>query len=271
MRKLFLLHTFLLSCLAVTLWSSSAIAFEQYSVNGSSGNCADCHGGFRSSPYFSLADGISWGDDMHDVHRNNMLARDCNTCHSGSGFSPVFLNFSAGGTGLDQLSCSGCHARAEPAAGGQVTGAGLRQHHFNNGVTVCTDCHSDSDPMLFTTAGEDVMPPYYFTPDGAHPDKPTDSCNPNGEEDYAGSAIGLDNDGDNVYDGMDSDCQAGPIPGDLNGDQVVDMSDFTVLIATFGSCDGNAAYNADADFDLDGCITFVDYQTWYGYFLNQGT
>jgi hypothetical protein len=28
-------------------------------------------------------------------------------------------------------------------------------------------------------------------------------------------------------------------------------------------------FDAQADYDTDGCITFVDYQTWYGFYLNQ--
>ena len=267
MRKSLLFHT-LLPCLAILLWSSGAIAFEQYSTNRSSGNCADCHGGFRSSPYVSLADGVSWNDDLHDVHRYSMLSGDCSTCHQPSGRFPVLLNFSAGGQGLAQLSCIGCHGRAEPAAGGEVTAAGLRQHHYNSGVTTCTSCHSDANPIAFSTAGENLLPPYYFTPDSAHPNKPTDPCSPNGEENYAGSAIGLDNDGDNLYDGMDNDCQIQPTLGDLNGDNLVNQDDFIIFVGTFGRCDGDTAYIADADYDLDGCVTFIDYQTWYGYFTS---
>jgi len=59
------------------------------------------------------------------------------------------------------------------------------------------------------------------------------------------------------------------IPGDLDGDGDIDTTDFSLFYASFGSCTGQAAYNPEADYDEDGCITFVDYQTWYGYFLNQ--
>jgi len=88
-------------------------------------------------------------------------------------------------------------------------GAGLRQHHFRAGKTVCLGCHGDSAPANYAPAGENVPPPYYFTPDGTHPNKPTNPCNPGGiGENFAGAANGLDNDGDGLYDGNDADCQA---------------------------------------------------------------
>ena len=57
--------------------------------------------------------------------------------------------------------------------------------------------------------------------------------------------------------------------GDLNGDSKIDMSDFQAFQATFGKCESQAGYNANANFDNDTCITFVDYQAWYGLFLAQ--
>ncbi|RJX27091.1 MAG: hypothetical protein C4531_14430 [Desulfurivibrio sp.] len=56
------------------------------------------------------------------------------------------------------------------------------------------------------------------------------------------------------------------VPGDLTGDSVVDGDDYTVFIATFARCDGQAGYNGAADYDSDGCVTFVDYQIWYSYY-----
>lgn len=59
------------------------------------------------------------------------------------------------------------------------------------------------------------------------------------------------------------------VPGDLDGDGDIDTSDFSLFIASFGSCDGQSNYRSDADYDNDTCITFIDYQIWYGYFINQ--
>jgi len=59
------------------------------------------------------------------------------------------------------------------------------------------------------------------------------------------------------------------IPGDLDGDGNIDMADFMAFQATFGRCEGQPNYNPKANFDEDTCITFVDYQTWYGLFTSQ--
>jgi cysteine-rich repeat protein len=183
-------------------------AYQTYSQNGDATNCGMCHGDFRDSPYVSLSDGQNWGNDLHDIHRNTMLNGDCDTCHSGGEF-PVDLDSSDGGDGLEAISCVGCHGRNEDIGNDSSSAgraAGLRQHHSMTGTTSCVGCHSDADPANYTPVSEDVLPSYYSTPDSAHPDKPSDSCNPNGEEDYAGIAEGLDNDGDDVYDTNDPDC-----------------------------------------------------------------
>jgi hypothetical protein len=75
-----------------------------------------------------------------------------------------------------------------------------------------------------------------------------------------------DSDGDGVGDA----CQVnGPVEGDLNGDGSVDVSDFQIFLSNFGRCEGSPAYIDDADYDGDGCITFVDYQLWFGFYLNR--
>jgi hypothetical protein len=83
-------------------------------------------------------------------------------------------------------------------------------------------CHADANPANYTPVGEDVPPSYYFTPDAVHPNKPTNPCNPTGEEDFAGSGQGLDNDGDNLYDTSDPDC---PAVDDSDGDGIPDGQD----------------------------------------------
>jgi hypothetical protein len=178
--------------------------------------------------YISPTDGKRWRENytevdetepdeeigLHDIHRHIMLDKlsgsRCDTCHTRPpGFYPVSLNSSTS-TSLEPISCMGCHGRREDAGNDSISeglGAGLRQHHTNAGITDCKTCHTDADPANYTPVGEDVLPPYYFTPDPEFPNKPTDPCNQHGEEDYAGIRRGLDNDGDAKYDMSDHDCQ----------------------------------------------------------------
>lgn len=183
-----------------------ASAYDQWSIDRTSGNCATCHGDFRASGYVSKNDNVAWtgGTSLHNGHRSTMLNGDCNTCHAASQF-PTMLNSSNGGTGFSQIGCLGCHGRAEPSAGGMVTGTGLRQHHTRTGAATCggVGCHTDANPATVTAAPENVQPPYYFTPDAAHPNKPTEACNGNSSESLLAPPLGLDNDGNNIYDMAD--------------------------------------------------------------------
>ena len=121
----------LLATIAVLMiGASEARAYSTYSTDGSTGNCASCHGDFTKGSYISLSDGENWGDDLHDVHRRTMLNSDCNACHVSSGGSPTFLDRSAGGTGLAPISCVGCHGRDDDIGNDSEStgrGAGLRQ------------------------------------------------------------------------------------------------------------------------------------------------
>ena len=228
----------LIVTITVLIWASDALAYSDYS------GCSGCHGDFRASPYISLSDGANWGDDLHDVHRNDMLAGDCNTCHTAAGRSPVFLDRSSGGSGLGPISCVGCHGRDEDMGNDSESlgrGAGLRQYHTRAGEADCTDCHSDALLANYTPVGEDVLPNYYANPGTNHPTMPTDSCNPFGSEGFfAGTLLGLDNDGDGIYDTADPDC--GPVDDDTDGDGIADVDE----VNTYGT-DPN-----DADTDSDG-------------------
>jgi len=220
MKKLF----FLLTVLLPAVMAAKVLAYSQYSQNRDATYCAACHGGFRASPYTSLVDGQNWGDDLHNIHRNVMLGGDCNACHAGTSRFPVLLGSSSGGAGLSQLSCVGCHGRAEDNASPLATyGAGLRQHHYRvdptkcPDCTICANCHADSNPANYTPVGEDILPPYYSNNDSNHPNIPADPCNPAGAENYAGSSIALDNDGDGIFDLADTDCQLlSPTPSPLD-------------------------------------------------------
>ena len=68
---------------------------------------------------------------------------------------------------------------------------------------------------------------------------------------------------------VDNTIQLRVMSGNFDGDNDIDFSDFMVFAATFGSCEGNPNYLPSADYDADGCITFLDYGIWFGYFQNQ--
>jgi hypothetical protein len=224
------------------------------SANPDWSGCSQCHGDFRDSNYMSPSDGQDWGN-LHNVHRSDMLSGDCNTCHGDSGFSPVLIGASAGGAGLDPIGCVGCHGREQDMGNDSISpgrGAGLRQHHFVSGVESCLNCHSDSSPANYTPVGEDVLPSYYFQPDAAHPDKPTDPCNVDLAENFAGLPQGLDNNGDGVYDNCDDDC-----PEDLDGSGDVGFADLTSLLGSWGPCPMPPA-ECPADFDGSGDVGFAD-------------
>lgn len=185
---------------ALLLNSDEVDAYNQWSVNDDATYCGECHGDFRSGNYISPVDGQLWGN-LHNIHRDSMLSGDCAACHLASDEFPVLLDESEGGDGFDPISCIGCH-----------DGPGLRLHHLTANVSpdqngdTCADCHA-MDPA---PPAENVAPPYYFTPDAAHPNKPTDPCNPSPgfPENFAGDTIAIDNDGDLLYDEADPDCGA---------------------------------------------------------------
>ncbi|MCW8926165.1 MAG: cytochrome c family protein [Xanthomonadales bacterium] len=172
-------------------------------------DCESCHGGFRDDPYNSLSDGSRWSNSLHNVHRNNMLNGDCETCHTSGSRSRVYLDSSDGGNGLSAIGCVGCHGRDGDMGNDSVSpgrGAGLRQHHSNAGITTCQACHSDANPGNYSPVGEDILPNYYANPGSGHAQIPKDSCNPSGTENFSGTSVGLDNDGDGQYDTADADC-----------------------------------------------------------------
>jgi hypothetical protein len=194
---------------------TGTVLFDDLSTSsGTYSTCRSCHGEFVGKPYVAFTDGQTWTPDLHDVHRNIMLNFDCNTCHKGNTFFPVFIGSSNGGTGLPGVGCLGCHGREEDKGHDTISSgraAGLNQHHHRSGVTECAKCHSDADPANYKPVGENVHPAYFFTPDAAHPAKPTDPCT--SSELFVSLVQGLDNDGDLNYELNDSDCQrAAPAP-----------------------------------------------------------
>ncbi len=244
---------------AVALWSSDGSAFTRYNQGC---NAPACHGDFLAGDYVSLVDGATWNTSLHDGHQA-LVDNDCDVCHLTSPpATGVVLNSSIG-IGANDICCVGCHGRQEdnvpanPGINGKL-GTGLRQHMHRNGVTSCSlsICHPDADPVSYTPVGEDVLPPYYAFPNG-HPSIPTDPCNSDGSEGVFGST-GLDNDGDNVFDGADTDC---PAVADVAIEKVADNttvaigSDITYTLTITNI--GPDAADVTLDDTLPTNVTFV--------------
>jgi hypothetical protein len=211
--------------------------------------CNTCHGDFDGpvSPK-----GTKFPDDSkHEMHRaNQAMNTDCQLCHTSIGDDP-FIGSSAGTNNNPGVGCTGCHGRDYGGAVGN-SGVGLRAHHLVSGVTVCLECHDDDPEPL----PESVWPTYFGTPDT----NAFDSCNEGpgfGENWSVGDTEGLDNDGDDLYDGADPDCIDAPeCVGDTDGDGDVDVSDLTNVILLWGT-DGQAP-GVDADTNNDGVVNVSD-------------
>ncbi|HSR87388.1 MAG TPA: hypothetical protein VLL07_00420, partial [Pontiella sp.] len=93
--------------------------------------------------------------------------------------------------------CSGCHE-----------GLGLRAHHAANGITTCatSGCHDSDGPA--PAEGTITAPSYYGLTALSYVDNPcNDVAASNTNENWTiGDFVGLDNDGDNLYDLADFDC-----------------------------------------------------------------
>jgi hypothetical protein len=231
----------LVACGAVLLFPQTSAAYEYYSSSKSGGNCRTCHGDFLAASYVSKVDGQLWGN-LHDLHQTK-VSNDCTTCHDPGPKYPNRIGSSAGGTGLPGLGCVGCHGRAEDNVAANPSfpngyGAGLRRHHTTKGTTLCGGCHQDAIPASYTPVGENVLPPYYANPGSGHPNMPTSPCNPGPAytENMAGTTLGLDNDGDGLYDMQDPDCSCAP----------------TTCVAAGKDC-GTISDGCGATLDCGGC------------------
>lgn len=160
--------------------------FERYydDAGQDGSNCSECHGKFTEG--ISSKGTVFPSNDKHEMHRaSGNMATACNLCHtSGDGRNP-FIGSSTGTASNAGLGCAGCHV-----------GEGLRAHHAANGVTACVGCHTDGPAAL-----ENVKPPYYGTVDtkAKNPGNTVQVANTN-ENWSVGDFLGLDNDGNNLYD-----------------------------------------------------------------------
>ncbi len=203
---------------------SNALGYESYhdpDLNDT-GYCVTCHDGFTRGK----------SDPLHVLHvaGDDPVTTNCNLCHTGSGKDNPLIMWSTGDNG-DGKGCTGCHGRdygetvEADHRGFSITGKvkasgyGLRKNHTTRGIIVCLNCHTDRAQADILT--EDVQPPYYSRADVSLSSMPANTCT---NEDTANDAdiVGLDNDGDLLWDIADPDCAVCP---DGDGDGYGDPGD----------------------------------------------
>lgn len=153
-------------------------AYERYS------DCSSCHGAFTGS--VSPKGTVFPSGDKHRMHRNTAnMGTACNLCHRGDDNNIPYIGSSDGTANNPGLGCTGCH---EPT--------GLRKHHFVSGTIVCYTCHAPATPPA-----ETVKPPYYGTVDTKANNSGNTVQVANTNENWSvGDFLGLDNDGNDLYD-----------------------------------------------------------------------
>jgi hypothetical protein len=214
------------------LVAGGAGAYETYN-----GGCHNCHGAFDGDR--AVRGQVIRFGDKHRMHNGTGggMAADCALCHIGRNKDPM-IGKSDGTSSSPGIGCTGCH-KAE----------GLRAHHAVSGIGICSACHSDDG----TPDPENLMPLYYGTPDtlvdGACNAEAVEGVNENWT---VGDFVGLDNDGDGLYDKDDPDCaNDGPDPvapeADAGGNTfAIDLDDSgseTVAL------DGSGSSDADDDIE----------------------
>jgi hypothetical protein len=169
------------SLLVFAVVCNISLAYPTYS------DCQSCHGDFRGST--STKGTVFPSGENHEMHRGSTsMATACNLCHSGTSRTPVYIKSSTGTANNQGLGCTGCHVAS-----------GLRAHHVANGVTECYDCHVPETPPA-----ENVSPPYYGTGDTKVRNPLNGVLAANTNENWSvGDFLGLDNDGNGLYDAGD--------------------------------------------------------------------
>lgn len=180
-------HTWLAGwLLLVFIACNSGFAYDRYNDG-----CMECHGAFTDG---TSPKGTEFpSNNKHTMHRSSShMNTDCDLCHTAGDDRNPYIGSSDGTDNTAGLGCTGCHVAV-----------GLRAHHAVNGETTCAICH----PGDGTPIAENINPPYY----GSVDTDADNSCNDvlaskNNENWSVGDFVGLDNDGDNLYDLADFDC-----------------------------------------------------------------
>ena len=176
------------SLLALAAACNTSQAYERYNSG-----CQTCHGAFTDST--SPQGTVFPSGDKHRMHRNSSnMDTDCALCHRSDDNDNPFIGSSDGIGTVAGLGCSGCHV-----------GSGLRKHHAATGTTGCysggAGCHGTGPE---TAPAENVSPPYYGTAYTKANNPGNTALVANTNENWSvGDFLGVDNDGDNLYDVAD--------------------------------------------------------------------
>jgi hypothetical protein len=235
--------------------SSPADAYERYFPG-----CVTCHGEFDNAT--SPKGTIFPGNSKHTMHNSNgSMNAECTLCHTNIGDNPL-MDASGGTASNPGRGCVGCHGREMDAGNDGLSGgrgAGLRQHHTVSGVTACAGCHSDADPANYTPVGEHFNPQYYGVAADSNVAEPCNLTAENGvNENWSAedppAFIGLDNDGDGLYDASDPDCATTGCTADAdcddgmfcNGAETCDTGTGECLPGTPVDCDDGVGCTVDS-------------------------
>jgi hypothetical protein len=209
------------------VWTPPAEAYEFYLNGGPS--CSTCHPTFQSF------------GELHVRHLG--FIGECLACHiTTPGATPVPTHEDPPVDGY--VGCVGCHGREPTPSTGVDWAAGLREHHTISGIGECAGCHpNDPEPIP-----EDVPPLYYGD---STITTQTDTC-----------ADNLDNDGDDLYDGDDPDCQPGCTSNAdcddgvfCNGTETCNTSTNECQAGTPPDCnDGVGCTDDSCDTTADACV-----------------
>jgi hypothetical protein len=74
-----------------------------------------------------------------------------------------------------------------------------------------------------------------------------------------------------LADGENALNVALPPAGDVDGNNVINLADFSILATTFGKQSGNAGFDARADFNGDGVVNLIDFSLLAANFGQSGT
>ncbi len=56
------------------------------------------------------------------------------------------------------------------------------------------------------------------------------------------------------------------VAGDLDNDGDVDNADYNLFRSKLGHCSGSSIYLAEADYDDNACVNYLDYRIWYAHY-----